>query len=130
MKRTLMIVDDIYANRFLVTQLFPDDIVICVENGAAMWEKLEETVPDIILMDVNLPDEDGFELTKQLKASEQYQHVPVVFLTVHYTKNDVMKAADAGGDGYITKPFQEEVLVKRVNKVLIDKRLRELRNES
>ncbi len=130
MKRTLMIFDDIYANRFLVTQLFPDDIVICVENGAAMWENLEETVPDIILMDVNLPDEDGFELTKQLKASEQYRHVPIVFLTVHSTKHDVMKAADAGGDGYITKPFQEEVLVKRVNKVLIDKRLRELRNES
>ncbi len=122
-----MIVDDVYANRFLIEELFSSDTVIGVANGEAMREALKKNRPDIILMDVDLPDEDGFELTKWLKERDAFKDIPIIFLTVHSTKEDVILGIQSGGYSYVTKPFDGDMLTRRVDEALAMKRLNEIK---
>ncbi len=131
MKKKILIVDDLYPNRFLLQEIFDEDYEVNgVADGAKMREVLKTFVPDIILMDINLPDQDGFELTKELKNNPATKNIPVIFLTVRNTKIDVLHAVNAGGSDFIGKPFNEEELKNRVEKALKDKQLNDLNNKS
>lgn len=121
MKRKIMIVDDLYANRYLVEEIFEDYEVYSVSDGEKMRELLKTVIPDVILMDVNLPDQDGFELTKELKRNIATKDIPVIFLTVHNTAPHVIRGIKAGGSDFIVKPFKEQELKSRVEKVFEDK---------
>lgn len=79
---------------------------------------LQQTTPDLILMDIALPGMDGLTLTRKLKADERLQHVPVVALTAFAMKGDEQKALDAGCVGYITKPIDTRTLAQRVSDLL------------
>jgi CheY-like chemotaxis protein len=79
---------------------------------------LQQTTPDLILMDIGLPGMDGLTLTRKLKADERLQHVPVVALTAFAMKGDEQKALDAGCVGYITKPIDTRTLAQRVSDFL------------
>ncbi len=129
MKKKILIVDDLYPNRYLLQEIFDDDYEVhSAADGDKMRELLKTMVPDIILMDINLPDQDGFELTKELKTSPSTKDIPVIFLTVRNTKIDVLHAINAGGSDFIGKPFDEQELKNRVEKVLKDKPIREISN--
>ena len=117
MNKTILVVDDIYPNRYVIEELFEDYIVYGVANGDEMRDLLKGIVPDIILMDVNLPQEDGYEIVKKLKSRDETKDIPVIFLTVHNTRGDVMRAVNAGGVDFITKPFDETDLRERVEKI-------------
>ena len=118
MKKIILIVDDLYPNRYLLEEVFEEYEVHSVSNGDKMRDFLKSIIPDIILMDVNLPEQDGFELTKELKLSPLTKDIPVIFLTVHNTKLHVMHAIKAGGADFIVKPFDDQDLKNRVEKVL------------
>jgi CheY-like chemotaxis protein len=77
-------------------------------------EILQQTIPDLILMDIALPGMDGLTLTRKLKADARLQHVPIVALTAFAMKGDDRKALDAGCDGYITKPIDTRKLPEQV----------------
>ena len=77
-------------------------------------EMLEQTIPDLILMDIALPGMDGLTLTRKLKADERLRHVPVIALTAFAMKGDDRKALEAGCDGYITKPIDTRKLGEQV----------------
>ncbi len=79
---------------------------------------LQQTTPDLILMDIALPGMDGLTLTRKLKADERLQHVPVIALTAFAMKGDDQKALDAGCSGYITKPIDTRKLAQRVSDFL------------
>lgn len=121
MKSRILIVDDLYANRYLLEEIFDNFEVYSASDGGKMKEILKKVIPDIILMDVNLPDQDGFELTKELKANPATENIPVIFLTVHNTKTDVIHGIKAGGSDFIVKPFDGAELKARVEKILKEK---------
>ena len=79
---------------------------------------LQQTTPDLILMDIALPGMDGLTLTRKLKADKRLQHVPVIALTAFAMKGDDQKALDAGCSGYITKPIDTRKLAQRVSDFL------------
>jgi two-component system, cell cycle response regulator DivK len=79
--------------------------------------------PDLILMDISLPGMDGWELTRLLKSAEATRHIPIIALTAHALVTDREKASEAGCDEYETKPIDFERLTKKIESLLLDKKL-------
>jgi diguanylate cyclase (GGDEF)-like protein/PAS domain S-box-containing protein len=75
---------------------------------------VQKTLPDLILLDINMPDVDGIELCRQLKAFKHLEQVPIIFITAYEQQSIQIKAFEAGALDYITKPIQKEVLVARI----------------
>ncbi len=117
-KKKILIVDDIYPNRFLLEQTLSDYDCIHASDGAQMWAVLKSAMPDLILMDIGLPGDDGLVLAKKLAADERYAAIPVIFVTAHSTKREIIEAAHAGGYGYLLKPVDENILRERIVQAL------------
>ena len=88
------------------------------ENGADFFKEISENLPDLILLDIMLPDMDGMEILKRLKDNAETASVPVILLTAKGNRMDKVKGLDSGADDYITKPFDILELVSRINAVL------------
>ncbi len=84
------------------------------ESGGSALVLIERHPPDLILLDINMPGMDGFEVCRQLKENPRYQEIPILFLTAEGGRDKVMKGFAVGGADYITKPFDTEVLQARV----------------
>ena len=84
------------------------------EDAKALYERLEKKTPDLFLLDVMLPDEDGLEIVKKLRAMPQTKHLPVMMVTAKTTELDKVRGLDIGADDYITQPFSPNELVARV----------------
>lgn len=82
------------------------------------WRKIHEKVPDLILMDIMLPDEDGLEIVKKLRQKATTKHVPIIMVTAKTTEMDRVKGLDIGADDYLTKPFGVMELISRVKALL------------
>ncbi len=93
------------------------EIVIAMD-GAEGIEKAKTDMPDLILMDMNLPVLDGWEATRQLKADVAMQHIPIIALTAHAMMGDRERALEAGCDEYATKPVDVPELLEKINSVL------------
>ena len=88
-------------------------------NRAEILEALRRApVPDLVLLDVMLPDADGFNILEKLRAHPAFKKVAVIMLTAKATRESVLKGLSGGADGYITKPFEVDVLMKAVRAVL------------
>jgi diguanylate cyclase (GGDEF)-like protein len=114
----ILIVDDIADNlRVLSNTLNQQGYKIrCAKNGTTALKAANMITPDLILLDIKMPDMNGYEVCQQLKAQAQTQDVPVIFLSALDDVLDKVKAFDVGAVDYITKPFQvEEVLVRVKN---------------
>jgi len=85
-------------------------------NGSEAWELFKQEKPDICVLDVMMPEMDGFTLGEKIK--EQDPGVPLIFLTAKSLKEDIIKGLKIGADDYITKPFDPEVLILRINNIL------------
>jgi DNA-binding response OmpR family regulator len=85
-------------------------------DGKEAWEKFNEDKPDICVLDVMMPEMDGFTLAEKIKQS--HSDMPVIFLTAKSLKEDIVKGLKLGADDYITKPFDPEVLILRINNIL------------
>ena len=88
------------------------------EDGSRFLEALALDTPELILLDIMLPGEDGISLLKQLKASVKTRDIPVIMMTANGTEYDKVKGLDLGADDYVTKPFGMMELVSRVKAVL------------
>ncbi len=114
-ERIILIVDDLPDNlRVLSAALSGQGFQIrCAKSGAIALRALETTSPDLILLDIKMPDMDGYEVCQRLKESEITRDIPVIFLSALDDVFDKVKAFNIGGADYITKPFQvEEVLIR------------------
>ena len=116
-KSTLLIVDDQPANlKVLLSFLQEQDLELRIlQSGVQALAFLEETVPDIILLDVLMPDLDGFEICRRIKADERFVDIPIIFMTALDTIKDKVTGFKAGGVDYITKPFQQTEVLIRIN---------------
>lgn len=117
--KTILLVEDIELNRDLIEQLLEDDYrVITAVDGAQGIEMAHEHQPDLILMDMSLPEIDGWEATRRLKADPATAAVPIVALTAHAMQGDEERARAAGCDDYITKPIDEDLLFAKLRALL------------
>lgn len=87
-------------------------------DGGELMSALESRVPDIILLDIMLPNEDGLDILNKIRASVLYCNIPVVMVTAKTSEIDAVKGLDMGADDYITKPFGVMELVSRVKAIL------------
>lgn len=82
------------------------------------WKSLKNSKPDLLLLDVMLPEEDGISILKKLRTNPQTSAIPVIMLTAKDSEYDVVTGLDAGADDYVTKPFGMMALVSRIKAVL------------
>lgn len=85
-------------------------------DGNEAWEMFQQDKPDICVLDVMMPEMDGFMLAEKIK--ERDPDVPIIFLTAKSLKEDIVRGLKIGADDYITKPFDPEILILRINNIL------------
>ncbi|MDO3380048.1 response regulator transcription factor [Geoalkalibacter halelectricus] len=89
-----------------------------VANGRAALEGLEEKMPDLVLLDIMLPEMDGFEVCKRIKQNPATRHIPVIMLTAKKTREDMERGRAVGADCYITKPFKSAMVIETIQRYL------------
>jgi two-component system cell cycle response regulator len=115
-RQSILVVDDNPSNLKLFTYLLalPGYDVTTAANAEEALGVLARLVPDLIIMDLQLPDVDGLTLTQQLKADPNMQRVPIVAVTASAMKGDEEKARAAGVDGYMSKPVEKKAFREMV----------------
>lgn len=113
MKGKIIAVDDSASTRFVLDDIFREQYDIdLVSSGKELWKLLETEIPDVILLDIMMPDENGFEIAEKLSNMGILDSVPLIFITSRGKSDDVVRGFDAGAYDYIRKPFDEaEVLM-------------------
>jgi serine phosphatase RsbU (regulator of sigma subunit) len=116
-KPTVLVVDDTPDNLTLISGLLKDQYKIKVANSGQRALKIveSENPPDLVLLDIMMPEMDGYEVLGRIKSNENASDVPVIFLTAKIETNDKVKGFEAGAVDYISKPFQAEEVIARVN---------------
>lgn len=89
-----------------------------LDSGKAFFRRMEEKLPDLAILDIMLPDMDGYEILKKLRASPVARRIPVIMVTAKTMEIDMIKGLDMGADDYIKKPFSVMELITRVKAVL------------
>jgi PleD family two-component response regulator len=113
--RLLIVEDDLDITRMLTAYFSGQDFDVEVAHrGAEALEKTRRTLPDLIVLDIVLPDIDGYEVCRSLRKSTRTSHIPVIFLTQKDERGDRLQGLELGADDYITKPFDIEELKLRV----------------
>ena len=122
--KCILYIEDNDTNRMLVRRVLTAEGYTLLEapDGPAGVRAAEEHVPDLILMDINLPELDGYEVTSRIKRNPQLSHIPVVAMTANVMQGDREKSLDAGCDGYIQKPIDIDLLPEQVAKFLMRSR--------
>lgn len=113
----ILIVDDVSSNVMLLKALLKTKAyqVVTASNGQEALEKVASEHPDLILLDVMMPIMSGFEVSQQLQSSPEYHDIPIIFLTALNSHEDIVKGFKLGANDFITKPFNKNELMIRVN---------------
>jgi two-component system chemotaxis response regulator CheY len=116
-----LIVDDFSTMRRIVRGLLKE--MGCnnadeAEDGAVALGMLKANKYDFVVSDINMPNMNGFDLLKAVKADDSLKHIPVLMVTAEARKEDIVLAAQSGAAGYIVKPFTKATLEEKVQKIL------------
>ena len=116
----ILIVDDILANLKILSETLTTNgyEVRAVKNGKTALNAIKTMPPSLILLDINMPEMNGYEVCQQIKSDQAICNIPVIFLTASNEALDKVKAFNCGGADYITKPFQIEEVLARVKNQL------------
>lgn len=116
----ILIVDDNPRNVQILGKILSEQgyKIFIATNGFQAIKAVEKKIPDLILLDINMPEMDGFETCVQIKEQQRFAEIPIIFLTARNEPDDVLKAFSIGGADYITKPFNTPELLARVNQQL------------
>lgn len=115
MRRTIIFVDDVmYSLITTKDRLKKYYEVYPAQTAAALFDILETTIPDVILLDINMPEVNGFEILAALKADERYADIPVIFLSGQHDKASVLKGVEFGAVAHVCKPYTTELLVETI----------------
>jgi putative two-component system response regulator len=129
-RQIIMLVDDNMASLTMGKNILKDKYnVFPIPSGEKLFDILQKVVPDLILLDVAMPEMDGYEVIKKLKANRKTQDIPVVFLTSRDDPGNELEGLALGAIDYVSKPFSPALLVQRIeNHLLIAAPKRELKN--
>jgi len=118
--KKILLADDSITIQKVVELTFSDGNyqVVCVSNGAQALKKIPDLRPDIVLLDVIMPEKSGYEVCEQLKADPATASIPVLLLTGTFEPFDRRRAEAAGASGHLTKPFESQALVSRVEELM------------
>jgi two-component system cell cycle response regulator DivK len=119
----ILYVEDNADNRTLVRRVLQAEgfQIFEAEDAATALALVQQQVPDLVLMDINMPDMDGYTLTNRLKGIPHLHGVPVIALTANVMRGDRERSLEAGCDGYIQKPIDVDTLADQINHFLIAK---------
>ncbi|MBI5951241.1 MAG: response regulator [Chloroflexi bacterium] len=119
-KSTILYVEDNPDNRSLIRRVLEAEGYAVVEaiNATQALEKLETGNIDLVLMDINMPDMDGYTLTAKIKAIEKFSKTPIVAVTANVMRGDREKSLGAGCDGYIQKPIDIDTLSQQIERFI------------
>jgi len=115
-------VDDNITNLTVAKNLLTDIYdIFTVPSAKKLFQLIEKLTPDLILLDIEMPEMNGYETIERLKSNESTASIPVIFLTADDSSENKEKGLSLGAVDYITKPFSKELLVKRIEVHLLDK---------
>lgn len=118
--KTIMLVDDNTTNLKIGRNALSEQFnVFTIPSGKRLFELLERVLPDLILLDVEMPGMDGYEVIKKLKADERTASIPVIFLTARSDAGSELEGLSLGAVDYIVKPFSPPILLKRIETHLL-----------
>lgn len=120
MPQTLLLADDSVTIQRVIELTFADEAikVVAVSDGDQAIERIEADPPDIVLVDIGMPGRTGYEVAQHIKQSPRLKHIPVLLLTGAFEPVDQAKAAAAGCDGVLAKPFEPQLVIARVKELL------------
>ena len=112
----ILIVDDVMSNVLLLKVLLTNEkfAIATASNGRQALEQVEKENPDLVLLDVMMPDMSGFEVAQHLKSNPNTADIPIIFLTALNSTADIVKGFQVGANDFISKPFNKEELIIRV----------------
>jgi two-component system cell cycle response regulator DivK len=117
---TILYVEDNPDNRNLIRRVLNAEGYAVVEgiNATDAISKLDKENIDLILMDINMPDMDGYTLTAKIKGIQKYSKIPIIAVTANVMRGDREKSLEAGCDGYIQKPIDIDILAQQIERFL------------
>ena len=116
-----LVVDDFSTMRRIVRGLLKEmgcNNVEEAEDGVVALQMLKTNHYDFVVSDINMPNMNGFDLLKALKADDNLKHIPVLMVTAEARKEDILLAAQSGAAGYVVKPFTKATLEEKVTKIM------------
>jgi len=128
---TVLVVDDDRVNRLLLQRSLQADghAVTLAENGRAALELLDDALPDVILLDILMPELDGFDVLDHVKGDARLRDIPVIMISAVDEVESVVRCIEAGAEDYLPKPFNPTLLRARINAGLMKRRLGQLERE-
>ena len=118
-RESILVVDDDLMNLRIAEKMLEEQFhVECVKSGKEALEFLEKEIPNLILLDLHMPEMDGFAVMEHIRAEERYQDIPVIFLTADNDRDTEVKGFREGALDFITKPFIADIMISRVNRIL------------
>jgi DNA-binding response OmpR family regulator len=117
-KKILVVDDDPYILMSLEFLMKKNGYhVLVARNGTEAMEIVKEYIPDIMLLDIMMPDVNGYEICKYIKATKKLNHCKVVFVSAKSTEADIKKGYDLGASLYISKPFSTRNIIKQIQEI-------------
>jgi len=118
-KHILLVEDDENIQQLVTYNLIKSGFhVSCADNGKQGLVMVQREQPDLILLDIMLPEMDGNELCRLLRSDKETKDIPIIMLTAKGEEEDIVKGLEVGADDYITKPFSPKILIARTNAIL------------
>lgn len=115
----ILVVDDSGMNLRMAKEILEDQFeVVCVNSGALALEFLKEKIPDLILMDLHMPHMNGFEVIEAIQKEEKYKDIPIIMLTADNDQDTELRGFQIGVMDFIKKPFVNEIMRKRIERIL------------
>ena len=116
----VLVVDDDDAIRDLLCDFLHDNQLTTDQaaHHAQMWQALQQRTPDVVILDINMPQRNGIELCRELRESPKYRHLPIIMLTARSSSLDTIMGLETGADDYVAKPFEPLELLSRIRSVV------------
>ncbi|MCL2102371.1 MAG: response regulator [Fibromonadales bacterium] len=118
MRKTIFLIDDDLTSLTMGKNILAENYnVFTFNSGERVLKMLEKNIPDLILLDIEMPEMNGYDVIKIIKNKEETKNIPVVFLTAKDDFESEFKGLSLGAIDYITKPFEPSLLLKRIESI-------------
>jgi CheY-like chemotaxis protein len=117
--KKILIIEDVEMNRDLLVQLLEDEYELSeAVDGPQGLEMAAQIKPDLILLDISLPEMDGYEVTERIRADAELKDTPIIAVSAHAMAGDAERAIEVGCNDYLTKPVDEDALWEKVGALI------------